>query len=155
MALIIGLILLTVITILSLGGMRGITSQERMASNLRDRNLAFQAAESALRAAETALAAGEVSGCSMVDTPWDRGFWLDCWQHGGEDCPATTVMPIDPDDWGLAAAPSYRIERLSATNYGSIAADESLASAPLHRITAFGVGGTPDAIVILQITFMP
>lgn len=50
--LIIGLILLVVLTLLGVQGMRTNVAQERMAFNMRERNLAFQAAEAALRAGE-------------------------------------------------------------------------------------------------------
>lgn len=46
------LILLLVMTMLILASVRGTVMQERMASNLYDRSLAFQAAEAALREAE-------------------------------------------------------------------------------------------------------
>jgi type IV pilus assembly protein PilX len=48
----IALILLLVMTLLILASVRGTVMQERMASNLYDRSLAFQAAEAALREAE-------------------------------------------------------------------------------------------------------
>ncbi len=53
--LIVGLILLLVMTMLGLTAVQVTTQQERMAGNLRDRNIAFQAAESALREGESAL----------------------------------------------------------------------------------------------------
>lgn len=46
------LILLLVMTVLILSSVRGTVLQERMAANLYDRSLAFQAAEAALREAE-------------------------------------------------------------------------------------------------------
>lgn len=46
------LILLLVMTVLILASVRGTALQERMAANLYDRSLAFQAAEAALREAE-------------------------------------------------------------------------------------------------------
>lgn len=155
MTLLLGLILLTVITILSLAGMRGIGTQERMSRNLRDRNMAFQAAESALRAAETALHQNLISGSPMVPGAGDLAYWEQCWESESAGCPALITLPINLAEWGVAERPSYRIERLAASNYGSILADEALASAPLHRITARGVGGTAQAVVILQTTFMP
>jgi type IV pilus assembly protein PilX len=155
LALIVGLILLTLICILSLAGMRGIGIQEQMARNLRDRNLAFQAAESALRAAEEALQANPSLGSTAVATGADPAWWRDCWAGTIPNCPTLTTLDIDLQQWGVAARPGYRIERLSAGNYGSLAADESVSSAPLNRITALGVGGTAQAVVILQTTFMP
>ena len=58
----ISLIVLLLITILAVSGMRSTIMEERMASNSRNSNLAFQRAETALRAGEMALdsAANEV-----------------------------------------------------------------------------------------------
>ncbi len=50
--LIIALIMLLLLTIIGLSSMRGTSLQESMAGNLRDSNLAFQAAEAALRQGE-------------------------------------------------------------------------------------------------------
>ena len=52
-ALILSLILLLVMTLLALSSTRTATMEEKMANNMRDINLAFEAAESGLREAET------------------------------------------------------------------------------------------------------
>ncbi|GAB5486409.1 MAG: hypothetical protein Pars93KO_28430 [Parasphingorhabdus sp.] len=51
-ALIVGLIILLLMTLIGVFAMRGGVMQEKMANNLRDRELAHQAAEVALRDAE-------------------------------------------------------------------------------------------------------
>jgi type IV pilus assembly protein PilX len=48
----VGLILLFILSLIGITSMRTTTQQERMSGNLRDRTVAFQAAESALAAAE-------------------------------------------------------------------------------------------------------
>lgn len=53
----VGLIFLVVLSLLGLTALRTATMQERMAGSMRDRGIAFQAAESGLRAAEKYLAA--------------------------------------------------------------------------------------------------
>jgi type IV pilus assembly protein PilX len=50
--LLVSLIMLLLLTLVAVGGMQGTILQERMTGNLRDRDLAFQAAEAALREAE-------------------------------------------------------------------------------------------------------
>jgi len=52
--LIVTLVMLLLMTLLAIGSMRGTVLQERMAGNLRDEHLAFQAAEMAQREAEQA-----------------------------------------------------------------------------------------------------
>jgi Tfp pilus assembly protein PilX len=54
-ALVVGLVLLVVITLVGVGAMQNTTLQEKMAGNLRDSNLAFQASEVALRDCEAVL----------------------------------------------------------------------------------------------------
>jgi type IV pilus assembly protein PilX len=61
-ALVIGLLLLLVITILAVAIIQVVTLQERMSRNLRDQTVAFQSAETALRAAEDAVNLGNVTG---------------------------------------------------------------------------------------------
>ncbi|TCK05937.1 pilus assembly PilX family protein [Marinobacterium mangrovicola] len=52
-ALIVALIMLLLITIIGVSAMQTTTMEERMAGNLRDRHVAFQAAEAALRQGES------------------------------------------------------------------------------------------------------
>ena len=54
-ALVVALVFLLVMTVLGVTSMRTTTLQERMAGNLQDKNLAFQAAEAALREGEEFL----------------------------------------------------------------------------------------------------
>lgn len=51
-ALFVSLVILTVLTILSVAGMRSTIMEEKMSANVRDRNTAFQAAEIAMTFAE-------------------------------------------------------------------------------------------------------
>ena len=54
-ALIISLVFLLILTMIGVASIQDSTLQERMAGNERDRNLAFQAAEAALRVGEDHL----------------------------------------------------------------------------------------------------
>ncbi|KQQ74747.1 pilus assembly protein [Xanthomonas sp. Leaf131] len=84
-SLIVVLILLLVMTLLGLTVLRNTTLEERMAANLYDRSLGFQAAESALRQGEllaqaTLASAVPSSGCTagVCSTPvaTDSDRWL-------------------------------------------------------------------------------
>jgi type IV pilus assembly protein PilX len=55
-ALVVALILLIVITLVGLAAVRGTIMQQKMASNLYDRQIAFQSAEAAMRAAAQLIA---------------------------------------------------------------------------------------------------
>jgi type IV pilus assembly protein PilX len=70
-SLIVSLVLLVLITLVALASMRAVAMQSRMSASTHDRNLAFQAAETALRDAE-ALAVASVpanfpaNGCTGI-----------------------------------------------------------------------------------------
>lgn len=55
--LLVSVIFLLIMTVLALGSIRGVSLQERMATNLYDRNLAFQSAEAAIQAAQAEVLA--------------------------------------------------------------------------------------------------
>lgn len=74
--LLVSLVMLLLLTLIGLAGMRMAQLEERMAGNLRDRQLAFQAAEAALRAGEQAaleLHRRRVAGASAYDTDGTLG----------------------------------------------------------------------------------
>jgi type IV pilus assembly protein PilX len=87
--LITALMLIIAVTILGLTAMRGNTLGERMAGYARDRQIAFQSAEAALRDAERDLVSGRISG--------ETGFIAGCSNdenYTGLCSPKTTGTPI-------------------------------------------------------------
>jgi Tfp pilus assembly protein PilX len=67
-ALIVGLIMLLLLTLIGVAGMRDTLLQEKMAGNMRDREIALQAAESALRAGRGAVGVNSPSLCLPTPT---------------------------------------------------------------------------------------
>ena len=65
-ALLVSLIILVVMTLLGLSGMRTSVMEEKMAGNMRDSELAFQAAEAALRDAEKYIQDNVISTASLT-----------------------------------------------------------------------------------------
>lgn len=147
--LIVSLMLLVVITLLGISGMRSTTLDERMAGNMRDLQLAFYAAESALREAEQQIKVislppfNNTNGYYETDsTRWQT---ID-WSSNTAVIQASTSIP------GIHEQPSYYVEEMPATP-----ADGSLeAGTPQntenYRVTARGVGGSSTAVVIIQAT---
>ncbi len=141
-ALVIGLIMLVLVTLLGLTAMRTSALEERMAGHTSDRALAFQAAEAALRQGEQYLN-GAVIGAFMAipsstglllprlpgdDDPYDGNPFTD--DGLADDCTATKCRPwSEALDWrpatnhsraatgvvGVAQQPRYIIEDISAT----------------------------------------
>jgi len=83
-ALAVVLILLVVMTLIGLASLRGTLLEERMTSNMRDRSLAFESAEAALRQGEAAATArptlpgtGCTNGLCAMPDPSAAPVWLD------------------------------------------------------------------------------
>lgn len=141
--LVVALILLLVVTLVAVAGMQNTVLQERMAGNLYDRNLAFQQAEAGLRDAQRQIPA-------IAGAPIDAG---------------TQFSPSDPEGWAdLLSASAPRsfdtyVERLEIPEQQACpenqVCDEAFGEVTmveLYRITSLGVGGSTDAIAILQAT---
>lgn len=159
-ALIIGLIMLLILTLLGVTAISNVTLQERMSGSLADRSRAFQAAEIALRQAEDHVN-GKISpqpdeGESEDDEEGEEGG-EDEGQAGLYDLNTGNPQP-DPYDlskWdegylassdinGLSTAARYRIER-------QIKISDSQPT--MYRLTAIGYGNRPGTSVVLQTTF--
>lgn len=150
--LVIGLIMMTLLSLLGLTALGTGLLEERMTANARDRIRAFQAAEAALRSCETAITSG---GSGGMYTPTYPPIWEDpnVWKD------ATKVhhysgLPL------VASQPSCIVERLSAEISAVPAGlDESLRRGlPIenertyrhYRVTARGVGVSERTVVMLQ-----
>jgi type IV pilus assembly protein PilX len=164
--LIVGLIVALLMSIIGLAAIRGSGLQEAMAGNMRDRNLAFQAAESG-------LSAGEANVAVTVAVP----PICDGTVHGSAKCwfdlsstPANAVDYLSDSSFsvkGILTAlgltyvdsqPIYVQEELTtfSPNDGS-ALDESgvtnITKLTPYRTTAKGVGLTAESQVIVQSTY--
>ena len=163
-ALFISLVLLLMLTIIGVSSVQTTTLEVRMARNENDTLLAFQAAESALRDAESALEA--ITSTVDFDNAGNAGLWLvsdlgepDRWEidgvwNGGQSATAPTSVG------GVAAQPRYIIEHAASVlrDENAYQIDDPYAFAAVNRIemfriTARGVGGSPNAVVLLQSTY--
>jgi len=145
-------------TLIGVTAMQGTTQQEGMAGNMRNSNLAFQAAEAALLAGESIIAPPAVMPAStafnnatpgLITTQVTGidvgGFWMAFnWTALSQALPNNTLSDV-------IQQPSYVIEEDSAS--GAIPPCPGTAGVRCFRITARGVGGTADAVAILQSTY--
>ena len=163
-ALFISLVLLLVLTIIGVSSVQTTSLEVRMTRNEHDSMLAFQAAESALKDAEAAIQAltstagfsltgtnGLYEGAAMGDEPvWQ---YDDLWEAANSREAETEVV-------GVISQPRYVVEYLGAVvreenayqiddPYSSSAADRI----EIFRVTARGVGGSPNSQVTLQSSF--
>lgn len=175
----VALILLMVLTMLGFTALRTATMQERMSGTLRDRGIAFQAAESALRAAEKYLGANSTfSAATFNGTTCTAGvFKLDA--NGvpyllSQDKSLSSGIKWDgsnPDfwnEWPWAKEDCYSVENVSyvsTDDYGKPGrptekpryvieeiTKDGLGRA-VYRVTALGYGSSKNAVVILQATY--
>lgn len=73
--LVMSLVFLLLLTIIGVTGMNMSSLQQKMAGNQRDQDMAFQAAESALRDGEAKLAALAASGKPVADATASNSIW--------------------------------------------------------------------------------
>jgi type IV pilus assembly protein PilX len=164
--LVVGLVLLLILTVIGLASIRGSDLQERMAGNMRDRNVAFQSAEAALREGESVLNAALLP----VFTGEEPGYWPDLnkqpameprpinwteeeWESNSVELPEDTIARV-------VKQPRYAVEKVIVTglaaSQGSAVDHESvekMTEAEYFRITSRALGVTEDTEVILQTTF--
>ena len=146
-ALVTGLIFMVVLTLLVVAGMRTTILEEKMAGNARDVDLAFQAAEAALREAELSLFyPPPVLGTPhlIVDSR-TVDFWLATYNW------ATAAPYTGAPLAGAAAQPSYAIEETpQVRESGSSLKAGQFAPSRIYKITARGSGGSANTQVFLQ-----
>ena len=154
-ALVVVLILLVVTAILGLAIMRSSAMQERMAANLRDRSLAFQAAEGALRFGQEVLAAGAWHNLNRAPAVGDDCVDGVC---PSGSAPAWTAVPTDRyDSARIPEAPEYWIEYIGTgpNQLGGCDDPKNIINCvnPLYRVTARSrAEGRAD--VLVQATFI-
>lgn len=168
------LMMMVVLVSLAMAGMNSSLVQERMAGNARDRNLALQAAEAALRDAEADIEANlgiqsafvaactgglcrppSMTSASPTSTPlWQSIDWgaTAAKTRAYGSVTGATALPA------VASQPRYLIEQLpplppAAGQSASLA--QAVEDAPqAFRITVRGVGVRASTVVILQSTYI-
>ena len=144
-ALMIALVVLLVLSMIGISGMQGTILEERMAGNMYDRNLAFQAAEAALRA-------GEANALAGVNIDFDvEGAVAPAELQYDANWPGTAISYAIALA-GLDTAPEYIIERQHALP--PLEADQPLL-APLMLVSARGSGRNDNSVVVVQSIFKP
>ena len=161
-SLLVVLILLVVTSILGIAVLRSSAMQERMGANLRDRSLAFQAAEGALRYAQDQLAVAPNPKAGAKQT-WDSRIPTEdnCVNQSicftGHAASWRAVPAGSYDDTRLAAAPEYWIEYLGK-GPGYKGSCESVppsldCQSPMFRVTARSrASGRADVMLQSNIT---
>ena len=154
--LIVALIILMVVSLLGVAGMRSSTTEENMTGHWKSRNIAFQAAEVALRAGEDRIESA--ASRSALD---DGGGW---YLMEGEAAPDYT----DASNWTTTSSaqiassldqvtqqPRYIIKYMGDTGSQGLSPGGGGAgvTVDLFTVTAIGYGSSPGTRVVLQSTY--
>ena len=177
--LIVSMVMLFLLTLIGVTSMSSTSLEEKMAGNLRDQQLAFQAAEAALREGERLVSNTEgLSG--IVDDNCTNGL---CKRREDDSNYASTASSCDTDNgwvnprwlendcdpgWDVwsntakhrqylfkyaetVAKPKYIIEFINLLDCPGSSVGSN--DCEMYRITAVAGGGTSSSSVILQSTF--
>lgn len=144
--------MLLLLTLAATTSMQVTSLEERMAGNMRNRNLAFQAAESALRAGENILTQAVLPDFTNAG---DNGLYAqdgappgphDAWQNNNTAEFSDAIGQV-------AVAPRYVIQRMPNVAGGYSLDAGEYEQSEMYRVTARGVGGTETAVVVVQSTY--
>jgi type IV pilus assembly protein PilX len=150
--LVISLIILLVLTVLGIAAMQSTTMEEKMAGNARNRDLAFQSAEAALREGEAYIenlttttgfsgAGGLYSEADLAPDWTSSSVWT-----GARTYSSGVIQ-------GVAQQPKYYIKILavvSAPRTSKVLPPNVGGTVTIFRITAKGWGSTTNSQVVLQ-----
>ncbi|MBK8817163.1 MAG: hypothetical protein IPN42_17405 [Methylococcaceae bacterium] len=158
--LVIALILLAILSMIGVAGMQTTGLEEKMAGNMKDKNLAFQAAETALREGEAAITLltfnctngryfmRDANCDTFADAleVWDSINWSAA-ANPPRSVQAATNLP------GLAERPRFVIEAPMPGTSSCASLTEPCPAADIrynYRVTARAVGGSTNAVAIVQ-----
>lgn len=169
--LIISLILLVVLTLLGLSAMRNTSLEESMAGNMRAENVAFQAAEAALRNGEewltelTAKPLANGTGSTGIwlldapdaddtdDQPWwrqrDAAWWAANGEELGDDVDLTYLAGTN-----LPVQPLYIIEERGVKRDSlNVGQQQDFIGLDYYQVTARGLDMSQRSEVFVRSTF--
>lgn len=161
----VSLIFILMVTMLAVTSIQSTTVTERIAGNSRDKSLAFQATEAALRTAEGVLrgtpgafTAGGTEGrylvtessvptvlASAAQSTWSKTTW--------ENLTTVTCSGCVNNQMVLQAPPEYIVEQLPAnalSDSSLVLGKPNKKTSAVYRITASGTGMSDSSYVVLQ-----
>jgi type IV pilus assembly protein PilX len=153
-ALIIGLVILAVLSLIGVAAFSVTTQEERMAGNSRDRIRAFEAAEAALRNCETVVAGGAafdgtVAGlytAPLAPSPsnTEQINWSSPPTSAVLTVPTATVTSPEWSQQPICVAEQFQVQS------GSFTPGNAVPMTYIAHITAQGYGMNPNTVVKLE-----
>lgn len=151
-ALIMALVFLVILTILGVTAMSGASLEEKMAGNLKEQTVAFEAAETAVAAGEAALAALNEPPRPLPAGWFDVTSGTPVWKtHNWKTDPSVSYSGLNY----VNTQPKFIVEETARVLNGSLrlTTDYSAttrAGKVYYRITGRGTGGTDAAQSVVQ-----
>jgi len=154
--LVVSLIMLLVVTLIAVSGMQGTVMEEKMAGNTRDRNLAFQVAESAVREGEmfieNIVSLGGFNGSAGLFSRTDAEPY-----YGASGTWSTTSQHVVANEnYGAYQTPQYFVKHLTtvigtegALNMSGYGDNKGTGDVTVFKITARGTGGNADSAEVI------
>ncbi|WP_211453324.1 pilus assembly PilX family protein [Collimonas antrihumi] len=139
------LIFVVVMLLLGVTAIRNVTLGEKMAGNTRSQELAFQAAEQALRACENAVLTGSGTQPTILTPLATTNLWDDMTKWAD-----TNSVQITSTITGVSSQPRCMVEDVKSTlklDTTQLKKDDSI---QVYRVTARGVGASDNSVVMLQ-----
>ena len=161
MVLMISLLLLLVLTVIGLAATRTTTLDERTAVNQRDQDLAFQAAEAALRDGESQLKNASPHAIDDRDGYYDSAAaitWQTAdWTGKGDNPDMGTLTYAGALNPAPAHMPRFYLVRTAQTlvpSGESLATDPGVYKATIYTVIAKGWGASDENAVVLESTYL-
>ena len=160
--LIVSLIILVAMTLIGITAMRTTVLEEKMAGNMRNKEIAFQAAEATLRAAERYIQNNVISTVSFDNDGSDGLYNNDdvrIWENiNWTDADSLEYSDFD-SSFNVASPPRFVVQHLSTTGDSNKVVVDNIGegtgggNVETFLITARGTGTTDNAVVYIQSTW--
>jgi type IV pilus assembly protein PilX len=169
-ALVVSLILLLVLTLIGVTGMRSSSMEEKMAGNMRDRNVAFQSAESGVRTGEKWIAdrtdpppttvnpghtlSGSINVYAPEATLPELAVQTQAWWNSDNNALAGELLQDSSGDDLVAEQPRYVLQYLDFRPDSFDVGVEEPTGRHFYRVTGHGTGVSTTARAVVQTTFV-
>jgi type IV pilus assembly protein PilX len=164
LVLVTSLLMLVLVTILAIGMFRSFGIDEKIAGNMREKQRALNAAETAEQFAESYLSSGTVLAATTCTAPVNSNVGQVCsstlqaqgldpavlpWTAGVNYIPATMAFPIATSGAGnYYTVPAYYIGFITSTNNPATGFTTSF-----YQIDAVGYGGSSSTAAVVEATY--
>lgn len=154
-----GLITLLVLSLVAVSSMQGSTLEQRMAVNINDQMLAFEAAEAAIFEGELLIQSNTLTLTDFQTNNTDGLYlnstdtiWQDIENGTVATRPCVNFTPASTANI-IATAPNFVIQYIGPTTSDNSLLTSGAPIIDLYRITARGTGRSDNSVLVLESTY--